>query len=256
MYIWNIAVEKFLLHSVFNVAFEMHDFEPNCSLSQMWEMMLESHKLQLNIISIAYNNGSTKIFIQSESHRQAIIDLEDVLNSLCSSFTKLISAHKSYLQAINGWLLKCVVPLQQKSLRGRQMPFSPRRVVAPPTFVTCRDWLKGLEHLEKEVAVADSIKELKMVTTRFLPQQERTHRKKPSSTFSSVSWEAYGGSKKVHIDRRTVDWNSGFQCLQFSLIGFFSQLNDFADSSAKMYADLRQSTKEAHRRYDQMPRRQ
>ncbi|RWR79705.1 DUF632 domain-containing protein/DUF630 domain-containing protein [Cinnamomum micranthum f. kanehirae] len=223
-------------------------------LSQMWEMMLESHKLQLNIISIAYINGSTKISIQSESHRQAAIHLEDVLNSLCSSFKKLISVHKSYLHAINNWLLSCVFPLQQKSSRGRQMPFSPRRFVAPPVFVTCRDWLKGLEHLEKEVAVADSITELIMVTTLFLPQQVRTHRKKLTSTFSSVSWEANDSNKRVQIDRNeaTVDWNSCFQGLQSSLVGFFSHLNDFADASTKMYADLQQSIKEAHQRYDQM----
>lgn len=231
------------------------------SSSRMWEMILDYHKLQFNIISIAYNDESSKISVHSESHQHATIHLENELKTLSLSLTKWIGMHKSYLQAINGWLLKCVVfPLQRKSSRRRQMPFSPRRYIAPPIFIICRDWLKGLEDLEKkEEAVIDSIRKLLAVTTRFLPQQEKAHRRNPSSTLSSVPWDDGDHSETVqtHTYESTMDWNSGFHSLQSSLVGFFNQLSEFADSSVKMYSDLQKSIKEAHYKYDPtMPSRQ
>uniref|UniRef100_A0A5B6ZX80 DUF632 domain-containing protein n=1 Tax=Davidia involucrata TaxID=16924 RepID=A0A5B6ZX80_DAVIN len=71
-------------------------------LRRMWEVMFQCHKLQFHIISIAYNNGNSKISIQSESHRQITIHLENELSSLYTSFTKWIGAQKSYVQAKGG----------------------------------------------------------------------------------------------------------------------------------------------------------
>ncbi|XP_077248937.1 bZIP transcription factor (DUF630 and DUF632) [Tasmannia lanceolata] len=213
-------------------------------LSRMWEIMLEIHRLQFNIISIAYYSESSKVSIQSESHHQATILLEYNLNSLCSSFTKWIGAQKSYLQAINGWLHKCVFPLQQKTSRRKSMEFSARGVLAPPIFVTCTDWLSRLEALPYK-EVADSIKGLAAVTTRFLPQQEKTHRKNLSSTFS-MSRKA----TDVQRNEAPIDWNSGFEGLQSSLVVLFDQLNKFADSSVNMYVNLDKSIKEFQTSYD------
>ncbi|KAJ0979080.1 hypothetical protein J5N97_014554 [Dioscorea zingiberensis] len=108
-------------------------------IAQMWERMLDCHKHQCSIISSASNIGSTKISSRSESYRQSAGLLTFELNSLCSSFIKWISVHKSYLEAINGWLHKCVFPLRHKASRGRKnLEFSPRRDRAPPIFVACR----------------------------------------------------------------------------------------------------------------------
>lgn len=227
------------------------------SLSRMWERMFECHKLQFKTISIAYNSESSKISTQSESHRLAALHLENELNSLCSSFTKWMGAHKCYLKAIYGWLLKCVFPLQRKSSRRRQTQFSPRQLIAPPIFITCRDWLKGLEDLEKkEAAVVDAIKDLAVIITCFFPWQEKTHKKNPLSAFSSVPWKTDSSYEAVqtHRNEPAVDWNLCLQRLQSSLVWFFDRLNDFADSSLKMYAVLRDSIKEAHHKYD-MPRK-
>eukprot|EP00268_Persea_americana_P015805 TRINITY_DN1743_c0_g1_i3.p1 TRINITY_DN1743_c0_g1~~TRINITY_DN1743_c0_g1_i3.p1 ORF type:complete len:785 (-),score=173.33 TRINITY_DN1743_c0_g1_i3:708-3062(-) len=224
-------------------------------LSGMWEMMLKSHKLQYSIILIAYNNGSSKISIQSESHRQATIHLENELKALSASFINWIGAHKFYLVAIDSWLKKCNSHQQQKSSRGRQLhlQFSHRRFVElePPIFIICSEWLNVVKGLEVK-GVADSIKELVAVTARYLPQKDETLRKNRSSTFSSVPWKVDGSNGTVHTDRNeaTVDWNSGFPGLKSSLEGFFNELKDIADSSVKKYADLRLKIEEAHSKYN------
>eukprot|EP00262_Sarcandra_glabra_P022284 TRINITY_DN9834_c0_g1_i1.p1 TRINITY_DN9834_c0_g1~~TRINITY_DN9834_c0_g1_i1.p1 ORF type:complete len:755 (+),score=139.89 TRINITY_DN9834_c0_g1_i1:225-2489(+) len=200
-------------------------------LSRMWEMMYESHKLQYNIISIAYINGTSKVCIRSESHRQATINLECELTSLCSTFTKWINAHKSYLESINKWLLKCVFPLRQKSSRRRTVEFCPRRDVAPPIFITCRDWISGLEKLPTK-EVADSIKELAAETTRFLPRQERNQ-------------------SKEKVNEVMEELNLSFDGLHSRLVGFLDRLRDFSESSVKMYGDLGEAIKDAQAIYDQ-----
>ena len=78
------------------------------SLSRMWEAMFQCHKLQFQIISTAYSNSRPRIAAQSELRRQMAAYLENELHSLQSSFSKWIGAQKLYLEAINGWIYKCV----------------------------------------------------------------------------------------------------------------------------------------------------
>ncbi|XP_072076459.1 uncharacterized protein [Arachis hypogaea] len=106
-------------------------------LSRMWEVMFECHKLQFQIISVPYNNSHAKIAMHSELHRQITSYLEDELLFLSSSLTKWIGAQKSYLEAISGWLNKCV-SFKQKSTRKRRKTQSELlRDHGPPIYATC-----------------------------------------------------------------------------------------------------------------------
>ncbi|KAJ6739447.1 hypothetical protein OIU74_004255 [Salix koriyanagi] len=81
-------------------------------LSRMWEVMFECHKLQFNIITIAYNNCNARLSIQSESHRQK--------------------------------------PTRRK--RRQPAPSTTLRYYGPPVYVTCGVWLDKLQTLPaKEV---------------------------------------------------------------------------------------------------------
>ncbi|XP_016206044.1 uncharacterized protein LOC107646370 [Arachis ipaensis] len=109
----------------------------NIWLSRMWEVMFECHKLQFQIISVPYNNSHAKIAMHSELHRQITSYLEDELLFLSSSLTKWIGAQKSYLEAISGWLNKCV-SFKQKSTRKRRKTQSELlRDHGPPIYATC-----------------------------------------------------------------------------------------------------------------------
>ncbi|KAK1278951.1 hypothetical protein QJS04_geneDACA003532 [Acorus gramineus] len=219
-------------------------------LSRMWVKMFDSHELQHGIISAAVINGTFKVPIQSESRHQAAIVLEQELTSLCSSFKKCISAQRTYLQSINGWLLKCVllIPLRRKSSRrGNNVEFSPRRQRAPPIFVTCRDWLAKLEKLEAE-AVTDSIKKLVADMNNYLPRQETS--KSHFSLPRKADRDSEVGTRLLS-EEAPVDWNAAFDELKSNMTEFLDRLRIFADSSVKMYGELSNSISEARIIYEQ-----
>lgn len=221
----------------------------------MWEVMLECHKLQFHIISIAYNNGNTKFSVQSESRRQITIHLEDELSSLSSSFMKWFGAQKSYLKSIDGWLLKCVSFPQKASKKKRRPQEIPFRYYGPPIYVTCGIWLEKLEKLEKPPAkeLVDSIKSLAAETSRFLPRQEKKEGKDANQS-DLTSWKHDNGSDSaVNMLRDEVsqDGDSGFDNFQISLAGFCCKLNNFAESSVKMYLDLQEAIQRAKSNYEQ-----
>ncbi|KAF5175228.1 BZIP transcription factor, putative (DUF630 and DUF632) [Thalictrum thalictroides] len=216
-------------------------------LSRMWEKMFECHKLQFNIIKVAYSNGSTKISIQSESHRQATIHLEYELKSFSSSFTKWIIAQKSYVQSINGWLHKCVSLQQKTSRRKRRVPDNPLRNLGPPIYGTCGDWLDKLEALPSK-EVTDSIKALAIMTTHFLPRQEK---KQGSMNLSlSSTWMATNQSEVAASTPKGAleDWNLGVDRFQTSLLNFLEHLNSFASFSMNMYRELENTIEKAKER--------
>ncbi|XP_011043543.1 PREDICTED: uncharacterized protein LOC105138958 isoform X2 [Populus euphratica] len=179
-------------------------------LSRMWEVMFECHKLQLNIITVAFNNGNAKFSIQSESHRQVI----------------------------NSWLFKCVFFTRKPTKRKRRQtpPSMALRSNGPPVYATCGVWLDSLDVLPVK-EVAESVRLLAAETAHFLPRQEKNQGKK--SKFSS--WKADSGSESaVNMlrDEASEDFTLGFEHFRSSLEGFLGQLKNFAEKSVEMYAEL------------------
>lgn len=214
-------------------------------LSRMWEVMFECHKLQFQVISVAYNNAHSKISIKSDSHRQITIHLENELSSLSSSFTKWISAQKFYLQAINNWLVKCVSLPQKSSRRKRRAPPPPPlRNFGPPIYATCSVWLDLLDWLPSK-ELTDSIKSLASETSHFLPRQEKNQGKSGSET-----------AVNLLADDASEDWISGFDRFRSSLVGFLGQLNNFSENSVHMYADLKKAIQDAKIKYDELVNRE
>ncbi|PKA58511.1 hypothetical protein AXF42_Ash008798 [Apostasia shenzhenica] len=219
-------------------------------LTRMWAMMLDCHKNQCKIISDACTMESCKESLLSEYHQQATMLLRFELSSLCSSFTKWIAAHKSYLQAINNWLLKCVLMVpKQKSMRKKHSQFSPRSDIAPPIFITCRDWLTLLNDLPiKEVK--NAISELIEVVSLFLPRTENNH-----GNLTSIFSLSRRSKDNVHYEEipnneTSVNSSVNYDSLQSVLVVFFHHLSSFAESSVAKYEALRKTIDEARVRYD------
>ncbi|GLT33827.1 hypothetical protein SLA2020_083850 [Shorea laevis] len=207
-------------------------------LSRMWEVMLECHKRQYEIIKVAFSNVNMKISVQSESHRQMTAHLENELSSLSSSFSKWIDAQKAYLQAINNWLLKCV-SIIQKSSKKRRHKTPLVRNYGPPIYVTVGVWLEKLESLPRR-GVSDSIKDLTAEISHFLPCQEKNQGKNIGHS-NATPWKGDTISDSgVNLLRDDVseDWNSCFDRFRNRLVKFVGQLNEFAEASAEMYAEL------------------
>lgn len=219
-------------------------------LSRMWEVMFECHKLQFHIISIAFNTNA-KISVQSESRRQITVRLENELSILSSSFTKWIGAQKSYFQALNEWLHKCVLPAEKTSKRKRRLLAPQQRNYDLPIYVACGVWLEKVGTLTYK-DVTDTIKSLAVETARFLPRQEKKDGK-GSALPNLTSWKAHNNSDSAVNglrDETSEDFISGFDHFRSSLVAFFGQLNKFAESSVKAYAELDKEIQDAKRTYE------
>lgn len=217
----------------------------------MWEVMFECHKLQFQIMSTAYINNRARIAVQSELRRQMAAYLENELHSLQSSFSKWIGAHKFYLEAINGWLYKCV-SLQQKSSskRKRRPQPPPLRNYGPPIYATCDVWLEKLEALPSK-DVTESLKSLASEVARFSPHQEKNQDK--GAKYPHVtSWKAEKGNASMENFRRddtSEDYMLGFDRFRASLLRFLGQITNFARSSVSMYAEITQAIHDAKSNY-------
>ncbi|CAN4120082.1 unnamed protein product [Withania somnifera] len=211
-------------------------------LRKMWEVMFDCHKHQLHIISIAHPPGNMKILVQSDSRRQIAIHLENELSSLSSSFTKWVVSQKAYVEAINKWLHKSVFICEKSSSRRKrkQQPM-PLRYHGPPIYTTCSVWLVMFASLPTE-EVSDAIKGLAAEISHFLPLQEK-HQGKGGNHCHGTDGDP--GLKTAQRDDSHENWITGFDGFRTSLTYFLGQLNNFAESSVKMFTQLQEAIQEA-----------
>ncbi|GLJ24502.1 hypothetical protein SUGI_0468090 [Cryptomeria japonica] len=146
-------------------------------LMRMWKVMLESHQTQNQIIAEAKSLGSSVGGrMSNELHRHTTLQLESELQRWHTSFSNWISAQKAYVEALNGWLMKCIIQEPEGSLKGRVL-FSPRRIGAPPLFSICKDWIPAFEKLP-EKAVVQSIRSFAADIRTLHTQQDEEQRQK------------------------------------------------------------------------------
>lgn len=215
-------------------------------------MMFDCHKLQFHIISVAYAPGNTKVSVQSDSRRQVIIHLEDELSSLSSSFTKWISAQKTYIEAINKWLYKSVLLSQKSSKRKKKIQPPPLRHHGPPIYATCDIWLDCLNNLPTE-AVVDSMKSLAAEIAHFLPHLEKNHGKSANRPLSSSGQGVTVSDVHLNLlrDDAAEDRAPGLDQFRISLANLLGQMTKFAEASVNMYTKLGREIGDAKKIYEQ-----
>ncbi|XP_021713436.1 uncharacterized protein LOC110681591 [Chenopodium quinoa] len=212
-------------------------------LRRMWGVMFECHKLQVHIVTIAFINGNVKLSLQSESRRYITLQLEDELHKLSLSFTKWINALKSYIQAINEWLNKCVIVQEASSKKRRWGPPPERRLrsAGPPIYTICGAWHDSLKDLQV-TEVADKINGLATEISHFIPHQEKVHGKRTfKETPPVVEMRTHEGFE---------EWNTGYDRFQLSFVHFLNELCKFSDHSLNMYTELQIKIEEAKRLYE------
>ncbi|XP_059623416.1 protein ALTERED PHOSPHATE STARVATION RESPONSE 1-like [Cornus florida] len=116
-------------------------------LMRTWKIMLESHKTQNRTMF------EVKIFtcpeygkFCSDSHRLATLQLEAELQNWRACFAGFVSAQKAYVEVLNGWLSKFIIPEVEVCSKSRTS-IPPFQINGPPMLVICRDWLSSLENL-------------------------------------------------------------------------------------------------------------
>jgi len=133
------------------------------------------------------------------------------------SFVDLVHSMASYVEALNGWLHNCVLLPQERSTRNRR-PWSPRRGLAPPIFVLCRDWSAGI---------------------KTLPSDELSGSIKGFSLDMEMLGEEKGGSLLV----------SDLSSVHSSLAKLLERLKKFSEASLKMYEDVKVKSEAARVAY-------
>ncbi|CAN4099670.1 unnamed protein product [Withania somnifera] len=124
-------------------------------LVRMWRSMLKCHQKQFQAVmesktrALRANTG-----FQRDSSLRATLELEVQLLSWCNHLNDWICSQKSYVESLNGWLLRCLKYEPEDTPDG-PVPFSPGRLGAPPVFVICNDWCQAMEAIsETRVAIA------------------------------------------------------------------------------------------------------
>jgi hypothetical protein len=236
-----------------------------CSLTRMWATMLDCHRHQHEIIRLVSRRGNMKVLIRSESQIQAALLLQVELNTLCSNFQKWIVSHRSYLQSLNSWLLKCVklVRRRKKSRKNKDTDIDITNYAVAPIFKTCKDWIKLLEVSptmedmppnKEDVSpnkvdalpikeLEDAIKGLAADISLSVPRQER-RRGNSKLTFSlSHSGALNGEMEGIHRNDSPTD-------LQSSLEAFIGKLEALSCVSLQRYGALKMEIDNAKEEYE------
>ncbi|KAF8405454.1 hypothetical protein HHK36_010360 [Tetracentron sinense] len=124
-------------------------------LMKTWKIMLESHETQNHILfEVKYFTCPAYGKFCNDSHRLATLQLEAELQNWRACFIGYLTAQKAYVEALNGWLSKFIVPEVELYSRGRSS-VPPYRVSGPPLLLICHEWLTSVEKLpDKAVAYA------------------------------------------------------------------------------------------------------
>lgn len=180
--------------------------------------MLECHHSQYITISLAYHcRNSSKTAPQNALKRRILLELLEETECFGLSFVDLVNSMTCYVEALNGWLHNCVLLPQERSTRNRR-PWSPRRVLAPPIFVLCRDWSAGI---------------------KSLPSDELSGSIKGFSLDMEMLGEEKGGSVLV----------SDLSNVHSSLAKLLERLKKFSEASLKMYEDVKVKSEAARVAY-------
>lgn len=145
---------------------------------RMWRVMFDCHRIQSRIISEAKFQGRLAASVTlSESHRKATRQLDNELRNWQMCFRNWSEAQKAYVQALNGWLLKCL-HYEPETTPDGIVPFSPRRVGAPPVFIICNDWFHAFERIPASVVVETIGKFAAEVSEVWKRQDEEHHKRR------------------------------------------------------------------------------
>ncbi|EHA8588851.1 nitrate regulatory gene2 protein [Cocos nucifera] len=239
-------------------------------LMRMWRVMLECHHIQYQAVSEAKNLDSIvsggKL---NDSHMEATKQLELELLDWVGNFFAWVYAQKSFVKALNGWLVKGLHYVPEVTDDGVP-PFSPGRLGAPPVFVICNCWSQTMDRIS-EAEVVDAMKSFSASVLHLWEQHKLEQRQRLMANrdmdrslrkmerdeqqmhkaleaqnkklilISSQSGVAFSGG--VHQGPASEVSN-----LQLSLKQIFEAMENFTSSSMKAYEELNLRSEEEKQR--------
>ncbi|KAJ8543693.1 hypothetical protein K7X08_025311 [Anisodus acutangulus] len=209
-------------------------------LSRMWRAMLECHHAQYITISLAYHAKASASSPQGDTQKPIMTQLQDEVECFGLSFANWINSHTSYVEALNSWLQNCILQPRERT-KGRRA-FSPRRVLAPPIFVLCRDWSSGIKSLPSE-ELSDAIKDLLYDLRHSVGHHSEEPRKKEPTP------EPGNEELEAKDEEKNDEKSSNLNCIHSSLTRVLDRLTKFSEASLKMCEDVKQKCETARNAY-------
>ncbi|KAF5747221.1 hypothetical protein HS088_TW06G01402 [Tripterygium wilfordii] len=217
-------------------------------LLSMWKSMLECHRYQSHTVvqakSLDFISFDGKL---SDAHIESAIQLKIQLQNWLLSFSNWFDAQKGYVNALNGWLMRCLLHEPEQTI-DHVAPFSPDRMGAPLVFVICNQWSQSIEKIsEKEVI--DAMHKLITLVSKLLEQynielQQRVAENKNMERMVKILEREEQKFQKVTQarEKRIIDLHSPIDInasdLQTCLKQIFIAMEKFAAKSAKNYEEL------------------
>ncbi|XP_077214257.1 uncharacterized protein LOC143849088 [Tasmannia lanceolata] len=157
-------------------------------LIRMWRNLVKCHQKQFQaIVEGKLRNVIGKTGIRRDSSMRATMELEMELLSWSNCFNKWISSQKAYVEALNGWLLKCLLNEPEETPDGI-VPFSPSRIGAPPVFIICNDWYNAMERIS-ELEVTNAMHNFAKSVHKLWERQDEEQRQKLKAEYLSKDLE-------------------------------------------------------------------
>ncbi|PIA43869.1 hypothetical protein AQUCO_01800128v1 [Aquilegia coerulea] len=226
-------------------------------LARMWKVMAECHQFQKRTVDeaklllagtpqkLAARRHSDIFPTDHNRLAQSAANLESELRNWRACFESWITAQRSYVHAITGWLLRCV----QCDSDTSKLPFSPRRSTgAPPVFGICIQWSRFLDTIH-ETSVMDGMDFFAAGMGSLYAQQLREDsRRTPagSKRFGGVGFTPESGKsmevvevgevEEVMTPEKTAEVAIRVLCAGMSVS--ISSLTEYSISSAEGYNDL------------------
>ncbi|RDX81747.1 Nitrate regulatory gene2 protein, partial [Mucuna pruriens] len=210
-------------------------------LMRTWKVMVECHHAQYITITLAYHSRSSMKTLEGDTRREIMAQLLEEFECFGLSFSNWINSHTSYIEALNGWLQNCI--LQPRERPKSRKPFSPRRALAPPIFVLCRDWSAGIKALPSQ-ELSHAIQYFVSDLRRMIEQQDKELHEKQNSAVASTS-----GETESKTNEESEDGSTHLCCIHASLTKLVHQLTKFSEASLKMYQNIKQKSEAAQTAY-------
>ncbi|GAA0149663.1 hypothetical protein LIER_08787 [Lithospermum erythrorhizon] len=220
-------------------------------LARMWKVMAECHQVQINEAKILLAGLPSKLsatkrytLSPSEPYRLArsAANLETELRNWRTCFELWIVSQRSYMQALAGWLLRCV----RLDADTSTLPFSPRRSTGTlPMFNICIQWSRFLDSI-RESRVLEGLdfcaagvgslyaKQLREDSRHSSGGSKRFESEPPMGNMEVVEVGEF--EEEVMTAEKMAEIAIRVLCAGMSVA--VSSLTEFAISSAEGYADL------------------
>ncbi|URD78547.1 hypothetical protein MUK42_05375 [Musa troglodytarum] len=229
-------------------------------LVRMWNTMLECHRMQRRALSeVKKLDLAISVGQINSSQADEIMQLELEVLEWTSNFAAWINAQRNYVKALNGWLVLCLRHEPQETADG-VLPYSPRRIGAPPVFIICNCWSQAMD-MTSERNVLESMQAFATAVRRLWEQQNIDHHERMIAIRDMDRWlrTLEKNTKDIHKEVDSLNkklalvpgqiglriYRPGFEghtaeitSTQLGLEKIFEAMQDFTAGSVKAYDKL------------------